>query len=208
MKILVLAPHTDDAELGCGGVISKMSVVHDVKVIAFSYAPLGPEYQSGNVADEFKASMEILNVVDAKVLDYSPRTFPQHRQKILDYLWTLRNDYMPDVVFVPMRGDIHQDHQVVTEEAIRAFKHNTIFGYEMPWNNPTPSLNTFIHLSKANLLQKEKAIRQYKSQEGRVFFGDSYMSALARIRGGTAGTSYAEAFEAIRINIAQLNTLL
>lgn len=207
MKILVLAPHTDDAELGCGGVISKMSAVHDVKVIAFSYAPLGPEYQSGNVADEFKASMEILNVVDAEVLDYSPRTLLDNRQKILDELWVLRNTYMPDIVFVPMRGDIHQDHQTVTIEATRAFKHNTIFGYELPWNNATPVLNTFIHLSEENLLQKERAIRQYKSQEGRVFFGDSYMRSLARIRGGMAGTDFAEAFETIRINIAQLGIL-
>lgn len=207
MKILALSPHTDDVEIGCGGVLSRMSIIRPIKVVAFSYAPEGPEYQSGSVAVEFKRSMEILQITDTEVLDYEPRTLPDHRDKILNYLWNLGQTYEPSVVFVPMRGDVHQDHQVVTTEAIRAFKHATIFGYELPWNNPSPTLNTFIHLTEENLLRKEEALRQYKSQEGRVFYSDKYMRNLAHIRGGLCGASYAEAFETIRLNLSHLEGL-
>ena len=40
-----------------------------------------------------------------------------------------------DLVVLPNSTDVHQDHQVINREGIRAFKHSSILGYELVWNN-------------------------------------------------------------------------
>ena len=47
----------------------------------------------------------------------------------------LRAEWQPDVVFQPPHHDVHQDHQTIAQEGLRAFKRTTILGYEIPWNN-------------------------------------------------------------------------
>ena len=47
------------------------------------------------------------------VHDFDVRTFPDHRQEILELLIELWNDWQPDVVFQPSLHDIHQDHQTI-----------------------------------------------------------------------------------------------
>ena len=63
------------------------------------------------------------------------RTFPVHRQDILELLIALWEEWSPDIVFQPSLHDVHQDHQVIAAEGLRAFKRTTILGYEIPWNN-------------------------------------------------------------------------
>jgi LmbE family N-acetylglucosaminyl deacetylase len=53
-KILTLAAHTDDVEIGCAATLHKFKEA-DVKVIAFSLAP------GENVEREFSNSMDLLN---------------------------------------------------------------------------------------------------------------------------------------------------
>ena len=47
----------------------------------------------------------------------------------------LRNDIQPDLVVIPCSQDVHQDHQTIHNEAVRAFRHISIIGYELIWNN-------------------------------------------------------------------------
>ena len=63
------------------------------------------------------------------------RTFPERRQDILELLIELWEEWRPDAVFQPSLHDVHQDHQVIAAEGLRAFKRTTILGYEIPWNN-------------------------------------------------------------------------
>ena len=69
------------------------------------------------------------------VHDFDVRTFPDHRQEILELLIEIWNDWQPDCVFQPSLHDVHQDHQTIATEGLRAFKRTTILGYEIPWNN-------------------------------------------------------------------------
>ena len=69
------------------------------------------------------------------VHDFDVRTFPDHRQAILELLIEIWNDWQPDCVFQPSLHDVHQDHQTIAQEGLRAFKRTTILGYEIPWNN-------------------------------------------------------------------------
>jgi LmbE family N-acetylglucosaminyl deacetylase len=99
---------------------------------------------------------------------------------------------------MPNVNDIHQDHQTIYAEGLRAFKQTTILGYELPWNNLIFTTNTFIKLDEANIKQKIAALNEYKSQSSRTYLNEDFIRSLARTRGVQIGTDYAEAFELVR----------
>jgi LmbE family N-acetylglucosaminyl deacetylase len=111
----------------------------------------------------------------------------------------LQEELEPDVVFVPCSTDTHQSHEVVFSEARRAFKHTTLLGYELPWNNFTLSTDVFVEVAEENIEAKRRAILAYNSQSARPFVRNDVAHELARVRGIQANCTYAECFEAIRI---------
>jgi N-acetylglucosamine malate deacetylase 1 len=130
-KILVLAPHTDDGEFGCGGTIHKL--IHEgyeVHYVAFSACEQSvlAEFPKDILITEVQAATKILGILPANLhlLRYEVRTFNFRRQEILDDMIRLRNDIQPDLVFMPSINDIHQDHATIANEAIRAFKFSSI----------------------------------------------------------------------------------
>jgi LmbE family N-acetylglucosaminyl deacetylase len=197
-RVLALAPHTDDIELGCGGFLSKLKKQYpDLEVDAISFSAAQP-LSVGDPVQEFKDAMSILNI-DGEFLDYKPRYFHEKRQDILDYLWNRNKDNDYDLVLCPSSYDNHQDHQVIYQECFRAFKKTSIFGYEMPWNNRTFSTDIFVKLEKENLDDKFKMLDCYKTQGERVFMNKDYIFDVARTRGLQVGSEYAECYEAIRV---------
>lgn len=201
--ILVLAPHTDDGELGCGGTIARYCEEGNrVIYVAFSTCrkSLPDGFAPDTLIKEVKAAVDILGIKKENLVlfDYDVRKFKEERQKILEEIIALRTAYNPDIVFVPSSADIHQDHQVVSEEVLRAFKSTTIFGYEMPWNNKSFSTQAFIKLEKAHLEKKVLAMNEYHSQSHRSYLNKEFIYSLATVRGVQIGTSYAEAYEVIR----------
>lgn len=66
--------------------------------------------------------------------DFAVRKLSYSRQDVLEELVRLNRSLQPQMVFCPTLGDLHQDHSVVAQEALRAFKTKTILGYEVPWN--------------------------------------------------------------------------
>jgi LmbE family N-acetylglucosaminyl deacetylase len=202
-KILVLAPHTDDGELGCGASIHKFaSEGKEVFYVAFSICTKSlPEHMHPmTLANEVKKATEILGVKKENLIlfDFDVRHFPSHRQEILEEMIKLNASIKPDLVLMPNVNDIHQDHQTIYAEGLRAFKQTTILGYELPWNNLIFTTNTFIKLDEANIKQKIAALNEYKSQSARTYLNEDFIRSLARTRGVQIGTDYAEAFELVR----------
>lgn len=202
--ILVLAPHTDDGELGCGGTIAKLCAFGNrVLYIAFSSCnnSLPQEFPPDSLKAEVKKAVALLGIAPENLvlLDYSVREFKDNRQSILDAMIGLREQYKPDIVFLPSSHDIHQDHQVIYEEGLRAFKFISILGYELPWNNLQFKPGLFIKLSKEEITNKAEALMEYKSQLHRPYLDKDLVFSQARIRGGQLASVYAEAFEVIRI---------
>lgn len=158
MKALVLAPHIDDETLGCGGIIQRF----DAYVIAFSNCGLSDK-EYFNACNQLGASYEIY--------DFPVREFYKDRQAILDIII---KKGIPDVVFCPASFDVHQDHQVIHNEAVRAFKNKcTILGYAHSWNVINKSdYRMKVVLSKEELDTKLKAMDCYKSQKDREYFKD------------------------------------
>ena len=206
-KVLVLCPHTDDGDLGAGATIARL-VEEGIEVYyaAFSACELSlPDGLSKDaITREFWKAVKILGIAVERttLFDYEVRSFPLHRQEILEDMVRLNSIIKPDLVLVPSSHDLHQDHQVVYSEALRAFKGtSSIWGYEHPWNNLTFTTDIFIRLTPKHLNIKLNALKQYKSQSERGYMDTTFIKSLAYTRGVQAGFEYAEAFELVRLLI-------
>jgi LmbE family N-acetylglucosaminyl deacetylase len=202
-RILVLAPHTDDGEFGCGGTISKfINEGHEVYYAAFSACQQSvlPQFPSDILITEVKEATSILGIKPSNLIlfDYDVRTFGYQRQDILDDLIKLRADIKPELIFMPTITDVHQDHHTIAEEGMRAFKFNSILSYELPWNNFSFTTSSFVHLSENDIQTKVNALQAYQSQAHRPYSDEDFIRSLARTRGVQIGTKYAEAFELVR----------
>jgi LmbE family N-acetylglucosaminyl deacetylase len=202
-RVLVLAPHTDDAEFGCGGTIARfIEEGRDVFQVAFSAAEasLPSECPRDLLRREIKEAAAALGLPENRlqVLSYPVREFPLHRQAILDDMIRLAREIRPDRLLLPSVQDTHQDHDTIAREGFRAFKHTTMFGYEVPWNNLTFTTQAFVFLDERHLAAKLAALACYRSQQDRAYASPEFIRGWAMTRGMQIGCRYAESFEVVR----------
>ena len=203
-RVLVLAPHTDDGEFGCGATLARLvDGGTDVRYVAFSIATRSlPEgFPPDTLAREVREATAELGISEERldVHDFEVRTFPEHRQQILELLIGLWEEWKPDAVLQPSLRDIHQDHQVIAAEGLRAFKRTTILGYEIPWNNFNFDYQAYFALEKVHVERKVRALAKYESQQHRRYSDPEYIWNVARTHGINVNREYAEVFEVYRV---------
>ncbi len=202
-KVLVLAPHPDDAEFGLGGTIAKLKEMgKEVHIAVFSLCekstPKG--FEVGAIEQEFYKSCDFLGIGKDQlhIKRFAVREFPAFRQEILEDLIQLRNIINPDLVFIPSSSDIHQDHKTIYEEGIRAFKYTSLLGYEMPWNNFGFTSYVYVKLLQKHIDKKKTALNFYETQKNRSYNNVDFITSLAKLRGAQIQQEYAESFELFR----------
>jgi N-acetylglucosamine malate deacetylase 1 len=203
-NVLVLAPHTDDGEFGCGGTIAKLvELGATIHYIAFSTCEESvPEgFPKDILVHEVKKATAVLGVLpqNLHILNYKVRYFNYHRQEILEDIIKLGNQIKPDVVFIPSVNDIHQDHSTIAMEGLRAFKKTNILSYELAWNNISFNHAYFIRLEERHITTKIAALAQYESQMHRPYASKRFLESLALTKGIQIGGEYAEVFEVVRL---------
>ena len=203
-RVLVLAPHTDDGEFGAGGTMARLvEEGADVRYVAFSIATRSlPEgFAPDTLAREVQEATAELGIPESNLVvhDFDVRTFPGHRQDILELLVALWEEWQPQAVFQPSLHDIHQDHQVIAAEGLRAFKRTTILGYEIPWNNFDFAYQAYVSLQQAHVDKKVAALAKYESQQHRRYSDPEYIRNVARTHGINVNRDYAEVFEVYRV---------
>jgi N-acetylglucosamine malate deacetylase 1 len=203
-RVLVLAPHTDDGELGAGGTIAKL-IESGAEVYYAAFSTAEESVPAGFPKDILKT--EVRNATlklgipgdNLLIYGYEVRKLNYKRQEVLEDLVRLRKDINPDLVLQPSLNDIHQDHSTVAQEGIRAFKQKTILGYELIWNNLTFSTSCFVQLDQRHIRHKCDALKEYVSQQHRDYTSEQFVTSLAKTRGIQIGCEYAEAFEVTRL---------
>jgi LmbE family N-acetylglucosaminyl deacetylase len=207
LKILVVAAHADDGHVAAAGTINRLieegnQVIYLVLSIAEDSVP--EDFPKDIVEKEcIEASISLgIKQDDIIINKYPVRRLAEYRQEILDKLIELKDQLQPDTIFAPSTCDIHQDHEVISAESIRAFRKDTnIYGYDFPWNILYEGkLNLFYELSENHLKNKVQALSSYKSQLVKHYncLNENYIRALAIERGHRIGKDYAESFETIR----------
>ena len=193
--VLLLAPHLDDIELGAGGLVTKLSEEKSHITYMGFYTP-------HELREENKASSEILGINEIILHDFENRTFQSHRQEILQILYDYDKSHVVDLVLTPSTTDIHQDHQTITNEAIRSFRKSTILGYSIPGNNIELKQDCLVILKARHIKKKAEAIICYKSQfhRGHIFTPE-YTLSRALNYDAHIDTKYIEIFEVIKLVI-------
>ncbi len=201
-SILILSPHVDDGIICAGATISRF--LNESKTIYYiSFSLGGYKNFLEKLAREFYQSLKEIGLPkkNSILLDFKARYFKTCRQKILDKIWDLKKEFQPDVIFCPSSCDLHQDHQTIYEETVRAFKgdDSSLLGFDFPYNSLNSKHSVFFEVRKKDLEAKWRSLSKYTSQLKRPYMNRDFIFSLAKVRGLQSGCDYAEAFEPIKI---------
>jgi LmbE family N-acetylglucosaminyl deacetylase len=198
-RVLFLGAHPDDIELGCGGLLHHIAKQTDVLCVTLSDNQKNPDLH--NVVDEHLRSMAILGVTKESIVlgPFTTRIFPDARQEILEYFLKLRKDFKPDLIFVHTKHDIHQDHNVMTEEALRAYRGITVLGFDVVRSSYGFFPHFIVEMSEEDVNKKIEALSQYETYRDRYYFNAELTRSIMVRHGALAECPFAEGFDILRI---------
>jgi N-acetylglucosamine malate deacetylase 1 len=198
-RIFFLGAHPDDIELGCGALIAHIADKSDIRCVTLSDNQKNPSLKK--LVEEHYRSMGMLGVSGEKIImgKFETRRFPQARQEILEYLIDLNHQFEPEIIFVHTRADLHQDHATVTEEALRAFRGTSIFGYDVIRSSYGFFPSFLIEVKEKDVDLKIKALAEYHTYADKYYFKPEVTRATLIRHGAIAERNYAEAFDILRI---------
>lgn len=217
MKVLVIAPHPDDEIIGVGGTIAKRAKAgDDVYVCIVTKGPksLFPEEIVEQTRKECREADAKLGVKETLFLDFPAvmlETIP--RYEFNGKIYELVHKLNPDEVYIPHRGDMQIDHQMVVDAAMVAVRPRgksypkRVYAYETlsetGWNIPN-TINEFIPTVYEDITdtyyEKLEAMSVFESQLAPFPAARSIgaIEALSKFRGATVSVEAAEAFSLIR----------
>lgn len=217
MRVLVMAPHPDDEVIGVGGTIAKRVNAGDdvyVCVVTKGQEPMFSKEFVEQGRKECREADAKLGVAETIFLDFPAvmlETVSRHELngKISDLIQTLN----PEEIYIPHRGDMQLDHQMVVDSVMVAVRPRgkyypkRVYAYETlsetGWNIPN-TVNEFIPTVYEDISpfidKKIEAMRIFESQLAQFPAARSLdaIEALAKFRGATVNVEAAEAFNLIR----------
>ena len=198
-RVLFLGAHPDDIELGCGALIHHIAPMSDVLCVTLSDNQKNPLLK--NVVKEHLKAMEMLGVTKDKVIlgQFTTRIFQDARQEILEYFLKLRNDFKPDIIFVHSKQDVHQDHNTMTDESLRAFRGITLLGFDVVRSSYGFFPNFLVEISEADVNAKIEALSQYETYRDKYYFNTELTRSIMVRHGALAEVPFAEGFDILRI---------
>lgn len=198
-RILFLGAHPDDIEIGCGALIHHIAQKTELLCVTLSDNQKNPDLQ--NVKNEHIKSMKVLGVPEEKVVfgKFTTRVFQQSRQEILEYFLKLRKDFKPDLIFTHSKQDVHQDHNTMTDEALRAFRGITVLGFDVVRSSYGFFPHFLVEVTEEDVHKKIEALAQYETYKDRYYFNPELTRSIMVRHGALAEVSFAEGFDILRI---------
>lgn len=206
LSVLCLGAHSDDIEIGAGGVILHW-IAQDIRLdVVWAVLSAG-----GERADEANASaaafLEGAESRDIRLGTFEDSYFPYQGAQVKAWLGKLKSEIdAPDVILTHRREDAHQDHREVSQLTWNLFRDHLILEYEIPkWDGDLGRPNAYMPLSKAVMDRKIDLLHtHFGTQRSKDWFDDETFRGLARIRGMEcrAPEGYAEAFHMSKVRLA------
>lgn len=198
-RVLFIGAHPDDIELGCGALIHQIAPQTDILCVTLSDNQKNPLLTS--LVEEHYRSMEILGVKreNAVLGPFTTRIFPDSRQEILEYFLKLRREFNPDLIFVHSKADVHQDHNTITEEALRAFRGITVLGFDVVRSSYGFFPHFIVEVSEESVNKKIEALSQYETYRDKYYFNSELTRSIMVRHGALGEVPFAEGFDILRI---------
>jgi N-acetylglucosamine malate deacetylase 1 len=216
-NILVVAAHSDDETLGCGGTLAKFSKAgHQIRVVFMTNGTGARGEDSEAAAERETDAKNALNALG--VNNYINYGFPDNQLDQVALLTLAQvieqeiEGFQPEMIISHHKGDLNIDHQKVAEAVLVAsrpqpdFCVKEIWAFEVlsatDWSfspNHIFSPNYFVDVTKF-IETKINACSYYKDEFRDVPHSRSlvHVRTLAQHRGNSVGLDYAEAFLLIR----------
>ncbi len=198
-RVLFLGAHPDDIELGCGALLHHIAERTDVLCVTLSDNQKNPDLK--NVKSEHLESMAVLGVPLEKIIlgPFTTRVFPDARQEILEYFLKLRRGFGPDLIFVHSKQDVHQDHNTMTDEALRAFRGITVLGFDVVRSSYGFFPHFLVEVTEADVDKKIEALSKYETYRDKYYFNSELTRSIMVRHGALAECPFAEGFDILRI---------
>ncbi len=198
-RVLFIGAHPDDIELGCGALIHQIAPQTDLLCVTLSDNQKNPLLTS--LVEEHHRSMDVLGVKRESVVlgPFTTRIFPDARQEILEYFLKLRREFSPDLIFVHSQADIHQDHNTITAEALRAFRGITVLGFDVVRSSYGFFPHFLVEVSEESVNKKIEALSQYETYRDKYYFNNELTRSIMVRHGALAEVPFAEGFDILRI---------
>lgn len=222
-RLMVLAPHCDDAEIGCGGYIARtiaeggevFSVVATASDQHFLH--LDRTVTKAERYAEFEAACESLGVRRRTILapGYEAELHLHSMGRLVQQIDRLMADWQPTEVLIPLPSS-HQDHVYMYQAGLAACRPtqskafiNLVAAYEYPstgWGpggEASPSAGGMYIDIAGYLHAKLSALNCYVTQmrNGNALISTDGVEVLARLRGIESGFTYAELFRVLRMRV-------
>ena len=218
MKILAISAHPDDETLGCGGTLLKHAAAGDSITWIIATVCHEPQWCADLIA---RKAVEVDRVAAAYGAELVKLGFPNARLDTIATADLMRpierviDDIKPEIVYLLHGGDIHTDHSHLFTAAMSVLKPfymtrrgiRRVLGYEtLSSTDAAPQRgermfmpNVFSDITPY-METKLDVMRLYESEihAEPMPRSPSAIRALARLRGATISTEYAEAFTLIR----------
>ena len=198
LRLLCLGAHSDDIEIGCGGLI--LQLLRRRRNVSVDWVVFSARDQREAEARK-SAALFLRNASRHRVLvkPFRDGFFP-YEPKIKDVFEELKSGPSPDVVLTHYRDDRHQDHRVLSDLAWNTFRDHLVLEYEIPkYDGDLGAPNCFVPLDRGTCKRKVAYLqRMFGTQRGKHWFDDETFFGLMRLRGmeSRSPSGYAEAFYA------------
>jgi LmbE family N-acetylglucosaminyl deacetylase len=198
-RVLFLGAHPDDIELGCGALLHNIKDRTEVLCVTLSDNQKNPDLQ--NVRREHFESMAVLGIPQNKIAlgQFTTRIFHDSRQDILEYFLKLRGEFKPDLIFVHSKQDVHQDHNTMTDEALRAFRGITVLGFDVVRSSYGFFPHFLVEVTEEDVDKKIEALSKYETYRDRYYFNSELTRSIMVRHGALAECPFAEGFDILRI---------
>ena len=216
MRVLVVAPHSDDETLGAGGTLLKLK--EEGHTIAWLNVTMAKEEYGQSKEFVSKREKEIVQVQKAFGFDrffnleLKPAGLDVMAQSELISLFSaVFREYEPEIVFMPYSRDIHSDHRIVSDmiySCTKSFRYPSVkMVLEMETVSETDFArpdegfvpNFFVNIEKY-MDKKIEIMKIYESEIKEAPFprSEENIRSLATVRGCSSGYRYAEGFKLIK----------
>src|SRR5215203_502166 len=196
LRVLCLGAHSDDIEIGCGGLVLRLLAAR--RRVTVDWVVFSADGQR-QVEARQSAALFLKRAHRSRVIvkQFRDGFFP-YDPAIKDLFEELKDAAAPDLVLTHYRHDRHQDHRILSDLAWNSFRNHLVLEYEIPkYDGDLGVPNLFVPLDRRTADRKVAYLRKaFGTQRGKHWFDDATFLGLMRLRGmeSRALDGFAEAF--------------
>ena len=195
--VLCIGAHCDDIEIGCGGTLLRLLELNPALELHWVVL-CSDELRRREALDSSRRFLGDASEKRVQIFSYRDGFLPYQGGDVKECFESLKHTLRPDLILTHFRGDLHQDHRLVSELTWNTFRDHLILEYEIPkYDGDLGAPNLFVPLSEAQVARKVgHVLGAFASQRSKRWFSEDTFRALMRLRGVecNAAEGYAEAF--------------